>query len=67
MAYGTETIDEIAWTGSWPGGGNGVAMCLKFPYADNSMSSSWADSVGTFGTNQGTGHPGIGSDSSNCP
>jgi len=67
LLYNGMTLDEVIWTGSWPGGDNGRSMCLKAPYGDNSMSSSWSDSVGTFGSNQETGHPGIASDSTNCP
>jgi len=67
LILGTTVIDEVEWGSGWPGAGNGTAMCLKFPYGDNSQSSSWADSNGTFGTNSETGHPGVASDSSNCP
>ena len=67
LLYNGMTLDEVIWTGSWPGGDNGRSMCLKAPYGDNSATSSWADSVGTFGSNQETGHPGIASDSTNCP
>lgn len=58
-------IDSLAYTASWPGG-NGTSMCLKFPYGDRTVSSSWSDSVGTFGSGQ-NGHPGVASDAMNCP
>lgn len=61
---GTE-IDLVDWTGTWPGG-QGVAMCLKFPYAaDNNDSAAWGDSVGAFGDGD-QGSPGVASDATNC-
>lgn len=66
LIYQGNIIDEVTWTGSWPGG-NGTAICLKAPYGDNDMSSSWSSSVGSFGSSPDNGHPGDASDSTNCP
>ncbi|MEQ8280681.1 MAG: lamin tail domain-containing protein [Deltaproteobacteria bacterium] len=63
---GTE-LDTVAWSSGWPGAGQGVAMCLKFPYMDNAVQANWANSVGGFGTGGDTGHPGVASDATNCP
>lgn len=62
---GTE-IDVVDWSGTWPGG-QGVSMCLKFPYAaDNNDAAAWGDSVGAFGDGD-QGSPGVASDATNCP
>ena len=67
LSYMGTTLDSVVWSAGWPGAGQGVAMCLRFPYGDNSMQSSWGNSVGSFGTGGDTGHPGVASDATNCP
>lgn len=69
ISIGGTELDRVEWDSGmgWPGGSQGRSMCLKFPYGDNSMPANWADSVGTFGTGGDTGHPGVQSDTTNCP
>ena len=65
LSFDGNEIDSVDWATGWPGG-NGVTMCLKFPYGDNSVQANWSDSVGAFGDGN-AGSPGVASDATNCP
>lgn len=67
LSHGGTELDRVEWASGWPGGGQGVAMCLAFPYMDNAVQANWHNSVGMFGTGGDTGHPGVQSDGTNCP
>ncbi|MBK8011155.1 MAG: amidohydrolase family protein [Deltaproteobacteria bacterium] len=68
ISYDGASLDLVDWGPGWPGGGQGVAMCLRIPYAeDNNDPEKWSNSVGVFGTSTDQGSPGVGSDESNCP
>jgi hypothetical protein len=67
LRVGGMVIDTVDWGMGWPGA-NGVAMCLRAPYpADNNVVGAWGTSVGTFGTTNDQGSPGVGSNATNCP
>lgn len=66
LRRGNTVIDEVTWAMGWPGG-DGVAICLRAPYGDNSVPASWGTSVGTYGPNPDTGSPGVASNATNCP
>jgi hypothetical protein len=66
LTYNGTEIDVVDWGSGWPGG-QGIAMCLLFPYAaDNNVAASWGDSVGSFGTGGDMGSPGAASSAANC-
>ena len=68
LSYGGMLLNQVSWSSGWPGAADGVAMCLRAPYpADNNVSAVWTNSVGTFGTDNNRGHPGVASDGTNCP
>ncbi|MCB9654010.1 MAG: amidohydrolase family protein [Deltaproteobacteria bacterium] len=68
LSYDGTSLDLVDWGTGWPGGGQGVAMCLRLPYADdNNVPENWSNSVGTFGTTTDQGSPGVASDGDNCP
>ncbi|MCC7382395.1 MAG: amidohydrolase family protein [Deltaproteobacteria bacterium] len=67
LSLNSTVIDELSWSGAWPGGANGQSMCLLAPYAaDNSAPAAWGSSVGTYGPLPDLGHPGVASSASNC-
>jgi hypothetical protein len=69
LSYGGMNVDVLAYAMGWPGSAQGIAMCLRFPYAmDNGMQAAWGNSVGTFGTVASEqGSPGAASNATNCP
>ncbi len=67
IAIGGTTIDQVVWATGWPGA-NGVAMCLKAPYApDNAVQGAWGAAASSYGPNGDKGSPGIQNDATNCP
>jgi hypothetical protein len=69
LTFSNATIDTVSYDMAWPGGGQGVSACLRFPYAmDNSVPAAWGNSVGNFGSvATELGSPGAASSATNCP